>query len=248
MNQALRAKLFGHGFACVQRLRNFPWRKGPDIASDWQIEEVGVWRNFAGGDSRNAGVIGKVDCVSDDRSGSVGLGGGFGEDGDRVGDPERKAAAAPAAGGDSPDTSCRGNLYGAKERGSFGTLDHTDFVALVLGEMHCDVTAVVYVAATKLRGVGHRDENGFSDRPGDSGHRSDETAMAIRQDSFKHPAGDGAGRLCDHRNIAAQQRQLSAELIEDRDESICGGFVGAADFERFGVGANNKIDGAVIQV
>ncbi len=61
--------------------------------------------------------------------------GRIGEDGNRIGDTQRKAAATPSAGGDSANGIRGVDFEGSKQRGAVGALDHADLIALQISEV-----------------------------------------------------------------------------------------------------------------
>src|SRR5580704_2776678 len=120
MNQSSGTKSFGHSESGIKRSEDFRIGERFNAARDVQIAEVGVRRNFAGGDAHYAGMSWKIHSVANYCGGGIGRRGGIGENGDGVGDTKREAAAAPAAGGNPADGICTGNFERPKEGRTIG--------------------------------------------------------------------------------------------------------------------------------
>src|SRR5208337_2284678 len=114
VDQSLCTKFFGYILTCIQGLFDFLRQKAADIAGNREIKEVGIRGNFTGGNTLDCDVSRQIDGIGDDGGGSIGVGGAFSENCDRVGYAERKTAAAPAAGGDAAYGHGRGNFHGTK--------------------------------------------------------------------------------------------------------------------------------------
>ena len=94
LDQAIAEQGIGHRLTGVECGVDGAVRQRPDIKGDAPVAEVAGRVNVAGGPAVDGGVAGQVDGVGYDRGGGVGLRGGARQDGDGVGNPERKAAAA----------------------------------------------------------------------------------------------------------------------------------------------------------
>ncbi len=114
--------------------------------------------------------------------------------------------------------------------------------------MKRDVAAIVDIGAGELSPGRHGLEDLFGHGAGDRGHRSEEAPRAERRDRRRHPARDRAPRRLGAERVRPQQRQLRAELIEDRREAAPRRGIGVFDGARLAKGFDDEVDRSVVQM
>ena len=144
----------------------------------------------------------QVDCVGDDRRGSVGHSGGAGEHGHAVGNAEAETPAAPAAGRDAAN----GLAVSSVKLASSGCLSSArrwpvycarsantpNAVLLAFRQIKRNVAAVVDVRALDAFTIEGRDQF-IGDTAGNRGHRRDK-ARTMRMTGGPHAACDRASQ------------------------------------------------------
>ena len=211
-------------------------------------------RSPLAGTRHDARVV-DVDRVGDDRRRRVCARRGRGEDGDAVGDAERKAPAAPARRGDAAHRRRDVDGEASGERRAEPAADrvgaHADVVALARAKAQRDVAAVVDRGADDARIVERREQL-LGDAARDRGHRGDEAAVvAVRPACSDHPARDRAarvGRPGARGEVGTQQRQLGDELREERPEARRGALDRRTDRRRIARGGDDAVDRPVLEV
>ena len=139
----------------------------------------------------NARVSGQIDGVGDDRRGGVRIRRGASENGDRVGDAQREAAAGRAGSGDAANAVRPRQGERRKQAGRSGRLT-TPIRRFAWREVDGDVAAVVDVSAGKSATACRPDlgEDLVGDAPRDRRHRRDEAARRMRADRLPHSLRD----------------------------------------------------------
>jgi hypothetical protein len=100
-----------------------------------------------------------------------------------------------------------------------------------------------------LRSFGHGVEYSFGNSTSDGGHGRDEAATPIRGNSISHTTGDcSSGQFGIVSLARTEKRKFRAKFIEDSDETSSGSPVGSADFLGGAIGADNEVDGTIIQM
>ena len=217
-----------------------------DAAGDEPIAEIAVGLEGPGGKAGDGAMAWQIDGIGDDGGSGIGIGGTCRQHGHRIGDAEREAAAAPAAGGDAAQLVGGGERGLGEERGPVGTIDQSDAVARARRQMEGDVAAIVDEGAVEFRRRRHGREDFLGDGARHRRHRRDEAGTGVGERCPPHAAGDVAGR--EFRRRPAQQGKLGAQFIEDGREAAAG----RGKCKRPGIaptlGADDEVDGPVVKM
>src|SRR6516225_12120192 len=141
-DQSPLLQFVGHTFTRIERLRYLVPREIANATGYRQVQQIRIGRNLAGRYAHDRRVAREINGVGNDCSGGVRFRGGFRESGDRVGDAQREAAAAPTAGRYAPNRHGRGNFEGSEERWAVRTLDHADGIVLAVGQVQRDIATL----------------------------------------------------------------------------------------------------------
>src|SRR5436190_4101354 len=128
--------------AIAKRLIDLIPPQRPDAARHFPCAQIIVGLDFAGREASDRRVSRQVDIIGDDGRGGISAAGAFSQYGDCIGDAERKASAAPAAGGDAADLVLFLDFGIAKQRWLVRPVDQADLERGAGRQVKRDVAAI----------------------------------------------------------------------------------------------------------
>src|SRR6266478_6855258 len=158
----------------MQCLGDFERRQFADRASNKPLAQIVVWRNFTCRHPNNRWVIRQVHRVGDDGGGGVSHCHSPRQNGNGIGNAERKTATTPAAGGDTAGGLRSMQVDGTEQRWTVRSFDHANLEGSTRAEMESNIAAIVYVGSREIRGSSHRFKNFFGHGACNRSHWCDE--------------------------------------------------------------------------
>ena len=143
--------------ARCQRFAISSRRESPDSPGDQPFAQITIGSKIARRHTHYCRMPRQVDCVGNHCRRRIRYRSGVGQNGDRVGNPQRKTAATPSTGCDSANRMFeldRGRI--PKSEGRSGRSNHSDDKSFSRHKMNRNVAAIIHVSPSQRGCRGHR--------------------------------------------------------------------------------------------
>src|ERR1700676_772264 len=193
-------------------------------------------------------MAGKVHCIGDDGSRCICRPCVVRQNGDGIGNAQRKTATAPSTGREAANI-ILGADFQCGEQARPRLVDNPNRERLTGRQMQRDISSIVHVAAHEFRAFRHGFEDLFGHRSRDRGHWRNETPLGIRRDRLRHPLSDCA--LWPWSILVCglpKQRKLRTPVIQYFWETMTSGFISGANLFTPAVGLHDQVDWSIVKV